>query len=104
MSKFGDLKSAKSRASELAIRTSAPARPTPPDPSPAPPKPLGPGSRGGKRDDPSYSQATTYLPSVLLHNVKRRLLDERGPKGEGPDLSDLVAELLTTWLAERPTR
>jgi hypothetical protein len=95
MSKFGDLRDAKNRAAEpaaLAVPSMAPS------PSPALPKPLGPGSRGGKRADPAFSQATTYLPSVLLHKVKGRLHEERGPGGKGRDLSDLVAELLTEWL------
>lgn len=94
MSKFGDLKSIKNRTSEPAAITIPPQ----PLPSPAPVKPIGPGSRGGKRDDPGYSQATTYLPSVLLHKVKGRLHEERGPSGKGRDLSDLVAELLTAWI------
>ena len=75
-----------------------PAVPTSPLPSPAPVKPAGPGSRGGKRDDPAYSQTTAYLPSVLLHKVKGRLHEERGPGGKGRDLSGLIAELLTEWL------
>ena len=72
-----------------------------PAPPPAAHKPVGPGSRGGKRDDPSYSQATTYLPAALLHKVKGRLHEENGPGGKGRDFSELVAELLTAWL-ERP--
>ena len=91
MSKFGDLRNVKNRAAE-------PAAPMSPNPSPAPLKTVGPGSRGGKRDDPAYSQATAYLPSLLLHKVKGRLHEERGPGGKGRDLSDLVAELLTEWL------
>lgn len=94
MSRFGDLKDAKNRSAE-------PAPPKSPDLSPALPKPPGPGSRGGKRDDPAYSQATTYLPSKLLHKVKGRLHEERGPGGKGRDLSGLVAELLAEWL-DRP--
>ena len=95
MSKFGDLKSARNRTAEPAAPGAPPA---PPAPSPAPPKAAGPGSRGGKRDDPAYSQTTTYLPATLLHKVKGRLHEERGPGGKGRDLSDLVAELLTAWL------
>jgi hypothetical protein len=89
--KFGDLRDVKNRSAE-------PAAPVTSTPSPAPPKTPGPGSRGGKRDDPAYSQATTYLPSELLHKVKGRLHEERGPGGKGRDLSGLVAELLTAWL------
>lgn len=91
MSKFGDLRDAKNRTAE-------PAPPKPLSPPPAPPRAAGPGSRGGKRDDPAYSQATTYLPSELLHKVKGRLHEERGPGGKGRDLSGLVAELLESWL------
>lgn len=91
MSKFGDLRDAKNRTAE-------PAPPKAPTPPPAPPRAAGPGSRGGKRDDPAYSQATTYLPSELLHKVKGRLHEERGPGGKGRDLSGLVAELLESWL------
>lgn len=94
MSKFGDLRDARNRTAEPA----APSPTQPPPPSPAPPRPAGPGSRGGKRDDPAYSQATTYLPSDLLHKVKGRLHEERGPGGKGRDLSGLVAELLEAWL------
>jgi hypothetical protein len=100
VSKFGSLRDAKNRAALPEVRKSEPA----PLPSPAPPRAFGPGSRGGKRDDPTYSQATTYLPSTLLHKVKGRLHEERGPGGKGRDLSDLVAELLTTWISECPTR
>jgi len=91
VSKFGDLRDAKNRTAE-------PAPPQTSPPSPAPPRAAGPGSRGGKRDDPAYSQATTYLPSELLHKVKGRLHEERGPGGKGRDLSGLVAELLEDWI------
>ena len=90
MSKFGDLRNAKNRASEPAAPSAPPAKPLP---SPA----VGPGSRGGKRDDPAFTQATVYLPAVLLHKVKGRLHDERKPGEKGRDFSDLVAELLTEW-------
>ena len=91
MSKFGNLRDARNRAAE-------PAAPVTPPPCPAPVKTVGPGSRGGKRDDPAYSQATAYLPAKLLHRVKGRLHEERGLSGRGRDLSDLIAELLTDWL------
>lgn len=98
MSKFGDLRDLKNRNAEPAAPAPPPATP---NPSPAPPKPFGPGSRGGKRDDPAYSQATTYLPADLLHKVKGRLHEERGPGGKGRDLSGLVAELLAAWLGRQ---
>lgn len=93
MNRFGDLKNARNRAAEPAALPSPVARPGPERPTAV--------GRGGKRDDPAYSQATVYLRSDVLHNVKRRLLDEKGPGGKGRDLSTLVGELLAAWV-ERP--
>jgi hypothetical protein len=99
VSKFGDLR--KNRASEPVAPAIEVA--PPPIPSPAPPKPAGPGSRGGKRDDPAFTQATCYLPATLLHKVKGRLHEERGAGGKGRDFSDLVKELLEGWASSPRT-
>ncbi len=102
MSKFGDLKGARNRTAETEPETS----PADPTPSPAPVKPdKGPGCRGGKKEDPAYSQMTTYVPLELLHKVKGLLNEEsllaRKDERKGRDLSELVTELLKGW-AGRP--
>jgi len=71
-----------------------------PPPSPAPVETPAPKKRGrpaGKRSDPGYVQVTAYIPSELHHNIKVALLQER----QGREFSELVAELLTDWLASR---
>ena len=50
----------------------------------------------GKRSNPDYVQVTAYIPQALYTEVKIALLRERG--GE---FSDLVAELLSSWMQER---
>ena len=53
----------------------------------------------GKRSDPGFVQATSYIPAEVHHNVKLALLRER----KGREFSELVADLLAEWLATRPT-
>lgn len=50
----------------------------------------------GKRSNPNYVQVTAYIPQALYTEVKIALLREGG--GE---FSDLVTELLSSWMQER---
>lgn len=125
-SKFGFLKDAKNRAAEpepgppaeppvtrVLVREEGPrevvavnvvyrdgtpvtSRPSSP-PSPAPRRP---GRPKGKRSDPSFEQVSAYIPGDLHHGVKLALLQER----QGREFSELVTELLTGWLNNRPIR
>lgn len=98
MSKFGPLKDLKSGNAEPAL-PAAPPSPALPVAAPAPDqKPPATTGRGGKRDDPRFTKATTYLPVDVLHKVKGRLHEESLPRGRGRDLSELVGELLRAWL------
>jgi hypothetical protein len=76
----------------------------PPGPAPAPPPPAAPPSpappRGrpkGKRSDPAYEQVTAYIPGELYRNVRIGLLQD----ARGQEFSELVADLLSAWLAGR---
>jgi hypothetical protein len=73
----------------------------PPPPSPAPSVPASPekkpGRPPGKRSNPDYVQVTAYIPSDLHHNIKLALLQDR----KGQEFSELVEELLETWLRLR---
>jgi hypothetical protein len=51
----------------------------------------------GKRSDPAYQQITAYIKRTTHRNVKIKLLEEEQPK----ELSELIQELLSTWLAKR---
>jgi hypothetical protein len=80
------------------------AAPTPPPaapPSPAPAEiatPRGPGRPRGKRSDPTFDQVTAYVPRELYRRVRIALLED----DRGQEFSELVAELLAAWLADRP--
>jgi hypothetical protein len=52
------------------------------------------GRPGGKRSDPTFTQVTAYIGKVTHKKVKMALLEE----GEGREFSELVDELLLTWL------
>jgi hypothetical protein len=76
-----------------------------PPPSPAPPKPtnskpVSPKKKGetqyGKKGNPDYCQANSYIPKSLLKSVQKALLDT-----DGLDYSSLVEELLTKWVKSR---
>jgi hypothetical protein len=91
VSRFDDLLKTAKR------RPSVPQEP----PSPAPvdtPAPRGPGRPKGKRSNPAFVQVSAHIPGELHHNVKLALLRER----KGVEFSELVAELLSGWLAKRP--
>lgn len=63
------------------------------------PAPRGPGRIGrpatGKRSNPDFEQVGVYLRKDTHHAAKMALLQAR----DGRDLSDVVEELLTSWLA-----
>lgn len=50
-----------------------------------------------KRSDPAYMGFTTYIHRETHHNVKMRLLANK----EGQELSELVEDLLCTWLQRK---
>ena len=52
---------------------------------------------GKSADRANFRQMTTYVPKKLHADVKVRLLQENPPK----ELSELVAELLETWLRSK---
>jgi hypothetical protein len=111
-SKFGPiLKQAKGRGddpagiSESEATTPIPApsdSPVPPatavaslaPPSPAPGEPRRPGRPRGKRSDPTYEQVTAYLPRALYKQTRIALLQA----DESQEFSELIADLLSTWL------
>lgn len=65
--------------------------PVSPEESPAP-KSV---KKTGRRSDPDYLQANSYIPRSLHRKVKIQLLqDDR-------EFSELIEELLTTWINER---
>ncbi len=51
----------------------------------------------GKRRHPDFEQITAYIRKDTHHQVKLALLREL----KGRQFSDLVEELLSTWLADR---
>lgn len=53
-----------------------------------------PRARRGKRSDPNYVQIGAYIPRDLQKQLKLRLAAEE------IELSDLVEQLLMTWLAK----
>ena len=46
----------------------------------------------GKRSDPNFTQVSAYIPRDVHKQVKIELIDSE------QDFSDLVTELLTSWL------
>lgn len=74
----------------------------PPEAPEAPPEPAAGKKRGrppGKRTDPAYEQVTAYLRRDTYAEVKIRLIRE----GRRQEFSDLLEELLTGWLNDRPS-
>jgi hypothetical protein len=114
-SKFGPiLKQAKGRgddpteASESGDPTPIPApsdSPVPPatavtspvSPSRALGEPRRPGRPRGKRSDPTYEQVTAYIPRALYKQIRIALLQA----DESQEFSELIADLLSTWLKNR---
>jgi len=56
-----------------------------------------PGRATGKRSDPEWGNITILMRKRVKRDVRRKLEDE----DEGKDLSTLIDELLTEWLARR---
>lgn len=72
--------------------------PAPPSPAPAQPSaPRRPGRPPGKRSDPTFEQVTAYIPRDLYRDVRIALLQD----DRRPEFSELVADLLSGWLASR---
>ena len=59
------------------------------------PDQIGASRTSGKRSDPQWRSITVLLRKVNIKLTRRRLEDEE----EGKDLSTLIDELLTRWLA-----
>jgi len=51
----------------------------------------------GRRRDPSYMQASAYVPRQLRRQVDRALLNDPGER----DYSELIEELLQQWLKDQ---
>jgi hypothetical protein len=62
------------------------------------------GRTTGKKSDPNYRQVTAYVRRDLYKDVSDALYDEsRGyPDAKRKEFSELVDELLETWLKGRP--
>jgi hypothetical protein len=56
-----------------------------------------PGRLPGKSADPEFTQITTYIRKETHRNVKIELLKE----GKDRELSELVEDLLSSWLKRR---
>jgi len=56
------------------------------------------GRATGKRSNPNYTQVGAYIPKELNRDVKRLLVDEE------QDLSDLIIELLQTWVSSKSSK
>lgn len=56
------------------------------------------GRPSGKRSDPDFVGFTTYIRKQTHRSVKRALLDEPDER----ELSELVEELLASWLKSQP--
>lgn len=82
---------AKNKFAELLGEVGIPASTHEPENAIAPPK-------IGKRSDPAYRQISTYVRSDVYRNVKRELLMEER------DFSDLMDELLTSWVSSRQAK
>jgi len=64
-------------------------------PPPAPVVPVRPmGRPPGKRSDPDWSPRTILMRTKIHRRVSGALLDN----SKGPDLSELIDQLLTEWL------
>lgn len=72
------------------------------EPSPEPPVAPPPshakrkGRPQGKRSNPDYEQIGIYIPKALHTEVKKLLIEDKSR-----DFSDLVTELLKTWIKSK---
>lgn len=57
----------------------------------------GPGRPRGKRSDDTYRTWSGFLPKKTLLNANMRLMETSDKR----DMSDLLAELLTSWVEEQ---
>jgi hypothetical protein len=76
-----------------------PARPANPAPQPAMAVPAGQG-RGrppGKRSDPDWKPRTILMRTKTHRRVSGILLE----RDDGPDLSELIDEVLTSWISKQ---
>lgn len=66
----------------------------------------GPGRPPGRRSDPNYTQISAYIPLDLLLAVQDELALERRENRQrtARPVSDLVEELLDSWLKTRKTK
>lgn len=69
----------------------------------AKPKKRGPGRPPGRRSNPDYTQISAYIPLELLLEVQDELAEERREKKQRTPrpVSDLMEELLASWLKKR---
>jgi len=74
------------------VREVVPEAPSAP-PSPAPRM----GRPPGKRSDPSFEQVSAYVPRELYRKVRIALLED----DRAHEFSELMADLLSAWLAGR---
>jgi hypothetical protein len=56
------------------------------------------GRPSGKRSDPNYVGFTTYIRKDTHRKAKIALLEQ----GDGHELSELVEELIASWLSSQP--
>lgn len=76
----------------------------PPSPLPAAPMPAqtavgqGRGRPPGKRSDPEWKPRTILMRTKIHRRVSGILLEQ----DEGPDLSELIDELLAGWISKQP--
>ena len=63
----------------------------------------GPGRPPGRRSNPDYTQISAYIPLELLLEVQDELAEERREKKQRTPrpVSDLMEELLASWLKKR---
>lgn len=54
-----------------------------------------PTKKAGRRSDPEYMQANSYIPKALHRKVKIQLLQD------DQEFSELIEKLLTNWIDER---
>ncbi|MEO1209628.1 MAG: hypothetical protein AAFX78_08815 [Cyanobacteria bacterium J06638_20] len=60
----------------------------------------------GRRSNPDYTQISAYIPLKLLLEVQNELTEERREvqRRSPRPVSDLIEELLASWLHNRKTR
>ena len=97
----GDIGPQKRLAVRSTMRRSEPASEPANQPAAVVTTPVGQGSerrrrKAGKRSDPAFRPTTFFVRKETQRKASRLLEDQ----DSGKDLSDLVEELLSTWVAE----